>query len=45
MITECKGQDYKSRLKALGLISLEQRQTRGDLIQVFKLIKGIDNVD
>ena len=45
MITECKGQNYESRLKVLGLISLEERQTRGDLIQVFKLIKGIDNVD
>jgi hypothetical protein len=24
---------------------LENRQTRGDLIQVFKLVKGIENVD
>ena len=46
MITECKDQNYESRLKILGLISIEERQTRGDLIQVFKLIKGIDsNVD
>ena len=29
MITERKSQDYEFRLKALGLISLEQRQTRG----------------
>ena len=45
MITECKGQSYECRLKTLGLISLEERQTRGDLIQVFKLIKGVDNAD
>src|SRR5579872_4976179 len=45
MITECKGQNYESRLQTLGLISIEKRQTRGDLIQVFKLIKGVDNVD
>jgi len=45
IITECKGLNYESRLKALDLISIEDRQTRGDLIQVFKYIKGIDNVD
>ena len=32
-------------MKTLNIISLEERHTRGDLLQVFKLIKGIDNVD
>ena len=45
MITECRGQSYESRLKVLGLTSLEERQTRGDLIQVFKLMKGFDNIN
>ena len=45
MITECRGLSYENRLEVLGLISIEARQTRGDLIQVFKLIKGVDNVD
>ena len=45
MIIECRGQSYESRLKVLGLISLEERQTRGDLIQVFKLMKGFDNIN
>jgi hypothetical protein len=45
IITECRNQNYETRLKTLNLISLEDRRTRGDLIQVFKLIKGIDKVD
>ena len=47
MISECKGQlkSYEARVKMLGLITLEERITRGDLIQVFKLIKGFDNLD
>jgi hypothetical protein len=45
MIRECKGQDYKTRLIKTGLISLEDRRHRGDLIQTFRLIKGIDKVD
>ena len=29
----------------LKLITLEARQLRGDLIEVFKIMKGFDNVD
>jgi len=45
MISDCKGLDYQTRLKSTKLISLEDRRTRGDLIQVFKLMKGIDKLD
>jgi len=45
MIEECKGMNYKDRLVATGLTSLEDRRTRGDLIEVFKMIKGITKVD
>ena len=33
------------RLEATSLISLEKRRIRGDLIQVFKIMKGIDKID
>lgn len=36
---------YEDRLNYTGLIKLEKRRARGDLIQVFKIIKGIDKVD
>ena len=45
MIKECRSQDYENRLLSTGLISLEARRNRGDLIQVFNLVKGIDKID
>lgn len=45
LIGDCTGLNYEDRLNRLGLISLEQRRERGDLIQVFKLVKGFDKID
>ena len=36
---------YEERLMALGLTTLEQRRERGDLIQIYKLMNGMDQVD
>ena len=36
---------YEERLKLTGLQSLKNRRIRGDLIETFKIIKGIDKVD
>ena len=35
---------YEERLVACNLQSLEERRNRGDLIQTFKFMKGIDKV-
>ena len=35
---------YEERLKKTGLIKLENRRRRGDLIEVFKIVKGLVNV-
>ena len=36
---------HEDRILVTGLTTLEDRRERGDLIQVFKMIKGIDKVD
>ena len=35
---------YPERLEVLGLTTLEKRRVRGDLIQTFKILNGIDDV-
>ena len=45
MIPSLRNKSYEERLKELNLFPLKQRRLRGDLIQVFKIIKGIDNLD
>jgi hypothetical protein len=45
MIEGYRDLKYTERLAATGLISLEDRRTRGDLIEVFKMIKGTSKLD
>ena len=37
-------QSYTDRLQKFGLTTLETRRLRGDLIEVFKMFKGFDNI-
>ena len=45
LIPECKNLSYQNRLKMLKLPSLKFRRIRGDLIQTFKILNKLDNVD
>ena len=45
MIDECKRSSYEDRLKFTGLSTLEARRIRGDMIEVFKILKGISKLD
>ena len=46
-IRMCRGLSgtYKEKLKAVGLTTLCERRVRGDMIQTFKILQGIDDVD
>ena len=45
LVPKLKYKTYEERLSCLDLTSLETRRLRGDLIEVFKILKGFDDVD
>jgi ribonuclease P/MRP protein subunit RPP40 len=40
-----KGMSYEERLKFLDITTLETRRVKGDLIEVFKIMKGLEDVN
>ena len=45
LIPEMRGVDYEERLSRLGLYSLEFRRLRGDLMETYKMMRGLDRVE
>ena len=45
MIPELRNLSYEERLKELGLTTLEVRRERADVIEMFKVVRGIELVD
>ena len=45
MIIGLGNMSYEERLKRTGLTTLEERRKRGDLIETFKMVKGLNDVD
>jgi ribonuclease P/MRP protein subunit RPP40 len=44
LVVGTKGMSYEERLKFLDMTTLETRRIRGDLIKVFEILKGIEDV-
>uniref|UniRef100_A0A4W3H721 Reverse transcriptase domain-containing protein n=1 Tax=Callorhinchus milii TaxID=7868 RepID=A0A4W3H721_CALMI len=44
LVPGMRGLTYEDRLNKLGLYSLEYRRIRGDLIETYKILKGLDKV-
>ena len=45
LVQGLKYKQYEDKLKLFGITSLQKRRTRGDLIQVFRIVKCFDTVD
>ena len=45
MLPGMEGISYDERLEKLGLFSPERRRLKGDLIEVYKIMRGMDRVD
>ena len=45
LIPRLRNKSYEERLSELNLFSLSKRRLRGDLIEVFKIVKGIENMN
>ena len=45
LIPGLRDQSYEERLKECGLTTLETQRLRGDQIEVFKILKGYENID
>ena len=45
LVPELCDKSYEERLELLGLTTLEERRRRGDLIEVFKIMNGLEDID
>ena len=45
MVTNFKGRTYQEKLAKAGMVTLEERRKRGDLMQAYRVFSGVDDVD
>lgn len=44
-VTSLQSKEYEERLRELGLPSLQARRKENDIVQVYKILHGVDDVD
>jgi len=44
-IDECRGMSYEDRLRRVSLSTLETRRLRADMIEVDKILRGLEGTD
>ena len=44
MVANFRSRNYQDKLKEAGMLTLEQRRERGDLIHMFRIMTGKDDV-
>ena len=45
VIQDCRNMSYEHRLQTLKITTLETRRMRADMLQMFRILKGIDKVE
>ena len=45
MVSGLKSQVYEERLEEVGLLSLLERRKRGDMIETWKILNGVEAID
>ena len=45
MMTDVQGETYEEKLKDAGLQLLQERRQRGDMIETYKVLRGIEKVE
>ena len=45
MVEGCKGLNYEGRLSKIGITTLELRRERADLLEMFKIMKGMEGLE
>ena len=45
MVTNFRGRTYEEKLAEAGMVTLEARRLRGDLLQAYRVLNGVDDVD
>ena len=45
MVSDVRGETYEEKLADAGLLSLKERRQRGDMIEVFKTMRGFNKVE